>query len=187
VRVTNEALVVGFQAITSLSRALGRVELHDVGSLVWVLLEQMVPCDDMALFTLDEATGQLTVRYAAGAHAGLLTGIRRPAGSGIAGWAALNRRSVVNAEPVFDLGCRGESAPALRSSVVVPLVDSEKLVAVLALYSKTASGFTDDHLRLLEVLAPCLANALADAAIAGEHRRLFPPAVARSLKLAQSS
>jgi GAF domain-containing protein len=70
---------------------------------------------------------------------------------------------------------------------VVPLIESDALVAVLALYSKTIAGFTDDHLRLLEVLAPRLANALVDAAIADEDSQLFPSSGTRSLKLVQSS
>jgi GAF domain-containing protein len=189
VRRTNETLVEdGFQAMTSLSRALGiRVELSDVGSLVWLLLGKMVPCEAMALFTLDEAAEQVTIRYAAGAHAGLLQGVTRHSTSGIAGWVALNRRSVVNADPVFDLGFRAESAPALRSCVMVPLVDSDALVTVLALYSTAASGFTDDHLRLLEVLAPRLASGLADAIIADDDNQLYPRAVDRPLTLVQSN
>ena len=35
--------------------------------------------------------------------------------SGIAGWTAVNRRPVLNAEPSLDLGMRAECAPALRS------------------------------------------------------------------------
>lgn len=162
-RLTNEALVDdGFQAITSLSRALGdRVQFTDVGAVVWVVLGQMVPCDAMALFTPDEAARELTVRYAAGAHAKLLTGITRPAGSGIAGWVARHRRSVVNAEPVFDLGVGARASHSLRSSVVVPLVDNGTVVAVLALYSKNLLAFTDDHVSMLELLGPRLALALS--------------------------
>jgi GAF domain-containing protein len=169
-RVTNEARVTeGFQAITSLSRALGGgVELTDVGSLLWVVLRQMVPCDTMAIFMVDEAGGHVAVRYAAGAHAEKLVGIRRPVGGGIAGWAAANRRSVVNAEPIFDLAFRVESSdsgPALRSSVTVPLVDNGTVVAVLVLYSKDLLAFTDEQATVLELRGPRLALSLADAAL----------------------
>lgn len=162
-RLTNAAIVDdGCQAITSLTRALGRrVELADVGSLVWVLLGQMVPCDAMALFTLDEAAERVTVRYAAGARASVINGITRPAGTGIAGWVAIHRRSVLNAEPVFDLGVHARAPGALRSSAVVPLVDNGTVVAVLALYSKDLLAFTDDQLSLLELLGPRLALALS--------------------------
>ena len=162
-RLTNAAIVDdGFQAITSLSRALGRrVELTDVGSLVWVLLGQMVPSDAMALFAIDDAAERVTVRYAAGAHANLLNGISRPVTTGIAGWAAINRRSVLNAEPVFDLGVEARTSHALRSSAVVPLVDNGTVVAVLVLYSTKLLAFTEDDLSLLELLGPRLALALS--------------------------
>jgi GAF domain-containing protein len=168
VRTTNEAcLDDGFQAITSLSRAVAAgVPLPDVGSLLWVVLRQMVPCDAMALFTLNPAQTHVVVRYAAGAHAGLLEGLTRPAGAGIAGWVAVNRQSVLNAEPIFDFGFRVSSFPALRSSVVVPLVDNGAVVAVLALYSKDLLAFTDEHASMLELLGPRLAVTLADAAVA---------------------
>ena len=173
---TNEASVDdGFQAITSLSRAVADgARLPDVGSLLWVLLRQMVPCDAMALFTLDTAAGQVVVRYAAGAHAGVLHGIRRPAGSGIAGWVALHRRSILNAEPVFDLG-RMTASSALRSSVVVPLVDNGAIVAVLSLYSKDLLAFTDEHVSMLELLGPRLALALGDAVVAADEDRALDP------------
>jgi GAF domain-containing protein len=180
VRQTNEAVVGdGFQAITSLSRALGgRVELTDVGSLLWVVLRQMVPCETMALFVPDRARRHLIVRYAAGAHAELLGGLTRPLTSGIAGWVAINQRAVLNSEPMFDLGVRGSAAPSLRSSVVVPLMDNGTVVAVLALYSKDLLAFTDEHASLLELLGPRLAVSLADAA-----RAQIQPAVDSRLQL----
>jgi GAF domain-containing protein len=166
VRATNESTVTdGFQAITSLSRALGgRVELTDVGSLLWVVLRQMVPCETMAIFMPSSTGTHVVARYAAGAHAEKLVGIRRPVNWGVAGWVAVNRRAVVNAEPIFDLGFRGNAEPALRSSVTVPLVDNGEVVAVLSLYSKNLLAFTDEQASLLELLGPRLALSLADAA-----------------------
>jgi putative nucleotidyltransferase with HDIG domain len=195
VEVVDEAPSIGADsvsdavlALASLSRALsGDAKLCDVGALLWMLLRQLAPADTMALFLPDEAQDHVVIRYAAGQHASAISGVTRPTAMGIAGWAAVNRRSVLNAEPALDLGFRADSAPALRSCIVVPLIESDALVAVLALYSKHAAGFTDDHLRLLEVLAPRLANALVDAAIADEDSQVFPTSVARSLKLVQSS
>jgi hypothetical protein len=175
-------------ALASLSRALaGDAKLCDVGALLWMLLRQLVPADAMALFLPDAQQDHVVIRYAAGQHASALRGVSRPTAVGIAGWVADKRRSVLNAEPALDLGFRAESAPALRSCVVTPLVESDALVAVLALYSKHTAGFTDDHLRLLEVLSPRLAVALIDAAIADEDDHLFPTALPTTLKLVQSS
>ena len=80
-----------------------------------------------------------------------------------------------------------DAPPGLRACVVVPLIESDALVAVPALYSKTVNRFTEDDLRLLEVMGPRLASALIDAAIADEDSRLFEPCGPRTLKLVQSS
>ena len=56
----------------------------------------------------------------------------------------------------------------MRSAIVVPLVDSDALIAVMALYSRELLAFTDDHLRVLELLGPKLAASMIDAVIADE-------------------
>jgi GAF domain-containing protein len=123
----------------------------------------------MAMYTSDEPRNQVVIRYAAGAHAPVLDGITRPRSTGIAGWVAHYRRPVLNAEPILDLGFRASAAPALRSSLVVPLIDEGALVAVLALYSTQLLAFTDDHVEMLDVLGPRLARTLGDAVV--ERRR----------------
>lgn len=189
---TNDVMLLddGLLAVSSLSRALdGTARLSDVGALIWVLLRQMVPADALAIFLLDDTHDHVVVRYAAGAHAHALRGVTRPTATGVAGWVAVNRTPVVNAEPILDLGFRAGSAPALRSSVVVPLVESDAVIAVLSLYSKDLLAFTDDHVRVLELLAPRLATALIDAVIAEEDSGIPAEAQARgpALRLVKSS
>ena len=175
-------------ALASLSRALeGNAKLCDLGALIWMLLRQIVPADSLALFLPDDEQDHVVVRYAAGLHAAAILGVTRPTETGIAGWSAVNLRSVLNAEPSLDLGFRAESDPALRACVVIPLAEGEALVAVLGLYSQTVNGFTEDHLRLLEVLGPRLASALVDVAIADEDSRVFPVSVPRPLRLVQGT
>ena len=154
-------------AITSLSRALsGDARVADVGALLWTILRSVLPCETMAIFLPDLETDEIAVRYAAGAHAGMLRGTRRARGTGIAGWVAVNLRSAVNADPALDLGYRaGEITPPLRSCLTVPLVDGESLIAVLALYRIQRNAFSDDELRLVELLAPRLATSLATASL----------------------
>jgi GAF domain-containing protein len=177
----------GFLALSSLSRAVGRApHLSDVGPLLWVLLRQIVPCDALALFLPDETQTHVVVRYAAGVHADGIRGVTRPVSMGIAGWVAVNRRPVLNAEPVLDLGFRASSAPALRSSLVVPLVDSDAVIAVLALYSRHLLAFTDDHVDMLDLLGPRLAVSLVDAVIADEDSLVTAAPGARSLRLVAS-
>ena len=176
----------GLLAVSSLSRALdGTARLSDVGALFWVLLRQIVPADALAIFLLDDTHDHVVVRYAAGAHAHAIHGVTRPTATGVAGWVAVNRTPVVNAEPILDLGFRAGATPALRSSVVVPLVDSDVVIAVLSLYSKDLLAFSDDHVRVLELLAPRLAASLIDAVIAEEDSHA--PAKRPALRLVKSS
>ena len=186
VKLTNAGgLDDGMVAISSLSRAMGpSVQLSDVGPLLWVLLRQVAPCDAMALFLPDETRRHVVIRYAAGAHAGALAGLTRPVSSGIAGWVAVNGRAILNSEPIFDLGFRGTSSPALRSSLVVPLVHGDEVIAVLALYSTTLLAFTEDQLDKLELLSGRLGVALIDAVVADEGRA---PAKASLLRMVRRS
>jgi len=179
----------GLLAIASLTRALGgTAKLADVGSLLWALIRQVVPCDALALFLPDEGNDNVVIRYAAGAHAHALRGVTRPTPQGVAAWAAVHRSTVLNAEPILDLGFRATSHPALRSSLVTPLVDSDAVIAVLALYSKDLLAFSDDHVRVIELLAPRLAASMIDAVIADEDT-VYPssPRKIASLRLVKSS
>ena len=170
-------------AITSLSRALaGDAKVADVGALLWTILRSVMPCETMAIFLPDLETDEIELRYAAGAHAAMLRGMRRATGAGIAGWVAVNFRSAVNAEPALDLGYRAsEFTPPLRSCVAVPLVEGESLIAVLVLYRMQRNAFSHDEVRLVELLAPRLATSLASASLMEQNAE--PPSNAPALTL----
>jgi GAF domain-containing protein len=188
VRAEDVRLDDGLLAISSLTRALGgHAQLADVGALVWMLIRQIVPCDAMALFLPDETHDHVVVRFAAGLHAHALRGVTRPTTAGLAGWVAVHRAPILNGEPILDLGFRAETAPALRSSIVVPLIDSDAVIAVLSLYSKDLLAFSDDHLRVLELLGPKLAVSLVDAVIADEDSLYPVKRPVASLKLVKTS
>jgi GAF domain-containing protein len=150
-------------AVTSLARAVaGEACLTDVGALAWMMIRTVVPCTSMALFVNEDGQDAVTVRFAAGAHAGNLRQVKKPRGAGIAGWASATRRGVLNAEASLDLGAAaGTMSPPLRASLAVPLVHDGACVGVLALYATTPNAFSEDQLRLLELLAPSLAASVA--------------------------
>jgi putative nucleotidyltransferase with HDIG domain len=156
--IVNDSLL----AVTSLSRAMtGDASIGDVGALMWMIVRQVLPCQSMAVFLVDEQHDEVAVRYAAGVHAHVLRSVTRPTGTGIAGWVAVNAKPAVNADAALDLGIRAmELSPQLRSCLAVPLMDSDALVAVLALYADKPGAFSEDDVRLVELLAPRLASAL---------------------------
>jgi len=158
-----EAATSEVLAVASLARAVsGEATIGDVGALTWMMLRQVVPCSSMAIFVYDEKHDAVTVQYADGAHAAALRGARVTLGTGIAGWSAAHRRFVLNGDPGIDLGSGvGTLAPPLRSSLTVPLVHESNVLAVISLYAATPEAFSDDHARLLTLLAPSLAMSIA--------------------------
>jgi len=128
-------------------------------------LRNVVPANAMALFVEDQRQDLMTVAYAAGAHAAMLRQLKKARGGGIAGWVAVNRRGVLNAEATLDLGLSAPALdPPLRSCLTVPLSHDGRVVGVLSCYSPAARGFTEDHQRLLELMAASLASAIAAVA-----------------------
>jgi GAF domain-containing protein len=57
--------------------------------------------------------------------------------------------------------------PPLRASLTVPMAHDGVMKAVLSLYSSSPEAFTDDHARLLTLLAPSLASSIAALPVAG--------------------
>jgi putative methionine-R-sulfoxide reductase with GAF domain len=156
--VADEAL-----GVSSLARALsGEANVADAGALSWMMIRQMLPCTSMGLYLPDEAHDTVVGSYAAGSHAPLLRSLRTCPGNGIVGWVAGHRRTAVNAEPALDFGAgAGRLEPPLLSALAVPLVHDGAMVAVLCVYAPTRQAFSDDHARLLELLAPRLAMSIA--------------------------
>jgi GAF domain-containing protein len=136
--------------------------VSDVGALSWMMIRQVLPCSSMGLFVPDEGEDLVVGAYAAGPHAALIRGLDSCPGDGIVGWVAGHRRPAVNAEPALDFGLGAAALqPALLSALAVPLVHDGNLVAVLAVYASTRQAFSEDHARLLDLLAPKLAASIA--------------------------
>jgi putative nucleotidyltransferase with HDIG domain len=158
-----EAATSEVLAVTSLARAVsGEATIADVGALTWMMLRPVAPCVSMAIFIYEEKHDAVAVQYADGVHAATLRGARMTLGAGIAGWSAAHRRFVLNGDPAIDLGSGvGSFSPPLRSSLTVPLIHESNVLAVISLYASTPEAFSDDHARLLTLLAPSLALSIA--------------------------
>ena len=134
-----------------------------------MILRQTLPCDAMTVSLFDQSSDAMVVRFAAGLHAGAFRMLSQSRGSGISGWVALNLQPAVNAAPAVELGSRGaDLVPRLQSCLAVPLLDGETLAAVLSVYSERPQAYTDDHVRLVELLSPRLAAALLASSNADE-------------------
>jgi putative nucleotidyltransferase with HDIG domain len=151
-------------AFVSLARlAAGDVSLADVLALSSKLLRDIVP-DVSAAWYIATGDEQVVAMEASGPAAAVLRGSTIKLGDRLTGWVAANRQVVVNSDAALDLGPRTAAVtPPLASCLSVPLVAGDALAGVLTLYASARDVFTDDHGRLIQVLAPHVAQAIARA------------------------
>lgn len=142
--------------------------LTDTMALVSSKLTNIVPWSGCALF-LQQADGQsVKCQFAVGIDAPRLLDASIESGAGLSGWVALNRRTLVNADPAVTFETAGLPGTELKSAIITPLYSNgETLIGCLALYHTDAKRYTEDHRRLLERVAeqagPVIANSLTFA------------------------
>ena len=142
----------------------GHVDLGDVGDVIAKHLRRIVPASDIVFFVYDVQSDHLVSMHAAGSHASHLIGLRIPRGERLSGWVAANKQTIVNADPVLDLGDMARSLrPRLRSCISTPLVSDQDLIGVLTLYSVDSDAFNEDHKRILEVVGRQVAHTVRQA------------------------
>jgi sigma-B regulation protein RsbU (phosphoserine phosphatase) len=85
-----------------------------------------------------------------------------PLGKGITGTAAESREPIRVNDTLSDPRYIA-SHPEIRSEVAVPLIMQDRVVGVLDLESERIGYFTDDHVRMLTLLAPQIASSVENA------------------------
>jgi GAF domain-containing protein len=82
-------------------------------------------------------------------------------GDGVSGWVIANRQEIDNSEPTLDHGGSAHGMATLDYALSVPLITRESLVGTVTLYS--ATPFPESQSRLVQVIAPHLAQAIWSA------------------------
>jgi diguanylate cyclase (GGDEF)-like protein len=166
-----------------LARSLGRYKTFvDAAEATAQHIRRVVPSSTCVFYTYDATSDELVVAHAAGEHSGQFSGLRVPRGQRLSGWVAANRRTILNSDPVLELGEMARSLkPRLYSCLSTPVVHDEVLLGVLTLYAGQRDAFTEDHRRISENVARQFGSALrqmsqADSAMAptSEHHSTIP-------------
>jgi sigma-B regulation protein RsbU (phosphoserine phosphatase) len=100
-----------------------------------------------------------------------------PLGKGITGAAAASRETVRVEDTLADPRYIA-SHPDIRSEVAVPLIVQDRVVGVMDLESGRVGFFTEDHVRLLGLLAPQVASSV-------ENARLYEEIASREQRMDQ--
>jgi diguanylate cyclase (GGDEF)-like protein/putative nucleotidyltransferase with HDIG domain len=160
-------------ALYDLSKALrAPIALADVGDVISKHLRRMIPASLCVFYVYDNEKDQLIVGHASGAGEHFLQNMRLDVGTGLSGWVAANRATILNSDPALDLGDLTKLIqPKLVSSISAPLLDNTHLVGVLTLYSEHRNVFSQNHRRIMEVAAGQIAPLVAGASDFDDYRR----------------
>lgn len=151
-------------ALYELGRALRSnvISVADVGELVGQHLRRVVNSRIYAFYLADHDANEVHVVHTLGDEAGLLSGLRIPFGARLTGWVAANRGTIINSDPVLDLGERARTIEQpLSSCLSTAVVAGGTLIGVLSLYSD--KKFTQDDARVVEVVSRQVASAFRSA------------------------
>ena len=138
--------------------------LLDVNALLSKLVEiirKLISCDAFSLFLVDEENKVLRRKFAIRYDERVeLDNI--PLGKGLTGTAAETKQTVrvndTQADPRYIA-----SHPGIRSEVALPLILKGRVIGVLDLESEKFGNYSDEHVRILQTLAPQIAASIENA------------------------
>jgi sigma-B regulation protein RsbU (phosphoserine phosphatase) len=125
------------------------------------LVRKVIPYEIFAILLVNERQQELRMRFNIG-HAPDVERIRIKLGQGITGRAAqsgeLQIVGDVEKEPNYING-----HPGVKSELAVPLVTKGRVIGVIDIQSKTRNFFTEEHARLLTLVAARIASSIENA------------------------
>jgi diguanylate cyclase (GGDEF)-like protein/putative nucleotidyltransferase with HDIG domain len=153
----------------------GRLDVGDITDTIAQHLRRIVPAATCVLYLFHDDSDDLVAAHAAGENAAHFVGLRIPRGQRLTGWVAANKQTIVNSDPVLDLGEVARSMrPRLHSCLSTSLVADSSLVGVLTLYATHRNAFTEDHRRIIEVVARQVAQVLKHSAAVDGNQGINP-------------
>jgi diguanylate cyclase (GGDEF)-like protein/putative nucleotidyltransferase with HDIG domain len=163
---TEETLV-----LYDLARGLtGQLDLGDAADVISKHIRRIVPASTCVFYVYDSKADELQA-HAAGEHSAHFSGLRIPRGQRLTGWVAANKQTILNSDPVLDLGEVARALrPRLRSCLSTPLLSDTDLVGVLTVYSIHRDAFTENHRRIIEVVARQVSHTVRHAIAYEENR-----------------
>ena len=161
ISASTEEMLLLYEMAQALS---GNLDLADVADLIAKHLRRLVPATTCVFFLYDSDQDDLRAAHASGENASHFAEVRIAMGQRLTGWVAANRQTILNSDPMLDLGEVARALkPALRSCLSTPLVSEGELIGVLTVYSTHREAFNEDHRRIVEVVARQVSHTIRGA------------------------
>lgn len=145
------------------------LDLDELLRKIALTLRALINFDAFSVYLLDNERAVLRVRFSQ-RYDKRVEIDNIPLGKGITGAAAQSRESVRVKDTMLDPRYI-PSHPDMRSEVAVPLILQDRVVGVLDIESDRIGHFTEDHVRMLNLLAPQVASSVENARLYEELRQ----------------
>ena len=134
------------------------VALRRVAELVRKVIDYQI----FAILLLNEKTQELRVRFQVGYPKEIADRLRIKVGEGVTGLAA-QRREAVLVDDVTQSPYYINAIPSVRSELAVPLTVKNRVIGVIDIEAPQANYFTQEHKRLLALIASRMAVGIENA------------------------
>jgi sigma-B regulation protein RsbU (phosphoserine phosphatase) len=138
------------------------LDLDTILRRVSELIRKAINYEIFAILLLNEKTQDLRIRFAVGHTPETVEKTRVKIGEGITGQAVLKREPIV-VNDVRRTSGYIEALPEVRSELAVPLIIKNRVIGVIDIEAPTPDYFTEDHARLLTVVASRIAIGIENA------------------------
>ena len=126
------------------------------------VVRKVIDYEIFAILLLNEKTQELKIRFQVGYPPEFAERTRLKVGEGVTGRAAQSRKAVlvddVTADPKYIAG-----VPNVRAELAVPLLTKNRVIGVIDLEAREPGYFTEEHSRLLTLVASRMAAGIENA------------------------
>lgn len=138
------------------------LDLNTILRRVAELVRRVIEYEHFAIMLLNEKTQELRIRFSIGLPPEVLERCRIKVGEGVTGQAA-QRREAVLVNDVLKAPQYIETLPQVRSELAVPLIIKNRVIGVIDIEATQPGYFTEDHQRLLSLVASRIAIGIENA------------------------
>jgi sigma-B regulation protein RsbU (phosphoserine phosphatase) len=138
------------------------LDLDTILRRVAEIIRKVINYEIFAILLVNEKAQDLRIRFAVGHTPETVERVRLKIGEGITGQAVLKREPIV-VNDVRRTSGYIETNPAVRSELAVPLIIKNRVIGVIDIEAPQPNYFTEEHARLLTVVASRIAIGIENA------------------------
>jgi sigma-B regulation protein RsbU (phosphoserine phosphatase) len=138
------------------------LDLDTILRRVAELVRRVIAYEHFAILLLNERTQEMRIRFSVGHPPDIVERCRIRVGEGVTGLAA-QRREAVLVNDVQKVTNYIEALPEVRSELAVPLIIKNRVIGVIDIEAPQPGYFTEQHQRLLSLIASRIAIGIENA------------------------